>query len=139
MYRDVYCSICSKKMDEFDEGIYLGNAEYACSDCIEEYYDKCYSCGKYFRKDELMGAADGKWYCSICFKDVAGEEEEEDILAVSNQADEKSLLETTVNERMRGEFLRQINEKKAVLDDIGLKKAKLQKETELLEEMLGKL
>ena len=52
---------------------------------------------------------------------------------------EQEPAEAALNDKVREQFIREINEKETELDSLNQKKEKLQKEIELLKEMLGKI
>ena len=65
--------------------------------------------------------------------------DEPDRTEKQNDNTEEKCNESSINDRVRSEFMRQIGEKKKELDSLNQQRNKLQKEIELLEEMLEKI
>ncbi len=57
----------------------------------------------------------------------------------NRKSEERDSVETEVNARVQAEFMRQIQEKKAELVDLDMKRENVQKEISLLENMLARL
>lgn len=69
MTKKTYCYECGEEIQDNEDMYNIGNDDYVCEDCRDNYYIQCEDCDRFVLDDNIVTADDNRYICNDCADD----------------------------------------------------------------------